>query len=215
MNKSMKEFFKFIFEVIRISVIALAIVIPIRYFLIQPFFVKGASMEPNFEDNEYLVIDEISYRFREPKRGEVIVFKYPYDPRDYYIKRIIGLPGETIEIKDNQVIIYNSDNPEGKILNESNYLTPEARFHTQRDKDIKIMLESDEYYVMGDNRKVSSDSRTWGKLEKKFITGRVWLRAWPLNRISVFKNPAYNNFLIDYIENKDLEKLMPRYFLNI
>ena len=83
----------YILELVHVVVISLAIIIPIRYFLIQPFYVKGASMEPSFYDHEYLIIDEISYRFREPQRGDVVVFKYPNDPSQYFIKRIIGMPG--------------------------------------------------------------------------------------------------------------------------
>ena len=117
----MKPVFSFILEVVKLVVLALAIVIPIRYFLFQPFFVKGQSMEPNFENGDYLIIDELSYRFRVPERGEVIVFKYPNDPSQRYIKRVIGLPGETIEIKEGKVIIHQQDSSV-KVLDESSYL---------------------------------------------------------------------------------------------
>ena len=89
-----KDIFSFFFELVKIIVISLVIIIPVRYFLIQPFYVKGASMEPNFYDHEYLIIDEITYRFRDPERGEIIVFRYPRNPQEYFIKRIIGLPGD-------------------------------------------------------------------------------------------------------------------------
>jgi signal peptidase I len=111
----------FLWETARTIIISLAIIIPVRYFLIQPFFVRGASMEPNFHDGEYLIIDELSYRLGEPERGDVIIFKYPKNPSQYYIKRIIGLPMETVEIKDGQIIVYNSQNPNGEVLNESSY----------------------------------------------------------------------------------------------
>ena len=94
----MRNFFIFVFEVVKVVVISLAIIIPVRYFLIQPFYVKGASMEPSFYDHEYLIVDEMSYRFRLPERGEIVVFKYPLDPSQYFIKRVIGLPGEKVEI---------------------------------------------------------------------------------------------------------------------
>jgi len=183
----MKGFFAFIWETIKIVVISLVIVVPIRYFLIQPFFVKGASMEPNFDDGQYLIIDEISYRFRLPERGEVIVFRYPQDPSQYYIKRIIGLPGETIEITNGYVIIYNEQNPQGKILDESQYL--DIRQGTLG--NVKITLAKDEYFVLGDNRSASSDSRRWGPLKKDYIIGRAWLRAWPLKKAQVFAAPSY------------------------
>ena len=110
----MKSFFLFIWEITKIVVIALLIVVPIRYFLFQPFFVRGQSMEPNFEDGNYLIVDELSFRLRDPQRGEVIVFKYPNNPSQRYIKRIVGLPGETIEIKDGKVIIF--ENNQRKVL---------------------------------------------------------------------------------------------------
>jgi signal peptidase I len=178
----MKKFFIFIWEIIKIVIISLAIIIPIRYYLVQPFFVRGASMEPNFDNGEYLVVDEISYRFKEPGRGEVIVFKFPRDPSQYYIKRIIGLPGETVEIRDHQVIIYNQEFPEGIVLDESFYLTNGQTTWG----NVKIKLNEDEYLVLGDNRSASSDSRQWGALPREYIIGRVWIRAWPFDRAEIF-----------------------------
>ena len=178
----MKKIFIFIWETFKIVVISLAIIIPVRYYLVQPFFVRGASMTPNFDNGQYLVIDEISYRFEGPERGEVVVFKYPLDPSQYYIKRIIGLPGETIEIKDGQVIIYNQDFPQGMALDESSYLAA----GTITWGETKVELAQDEYFVLGDNRQASSDSRQWGGLAEKNIIGRVWLRAWPFDQIEVF-----------------------------
>ncbi len=167
-------------------VLALAIVIPIRYFLFQPFFVKGQSMEPNFENGNYLIIDELSYRFRVPERGEVIVFKYPNDPSQRYIKRVIGLPGETIEIKEGKVIIHQQDSSV-KVLDESSYLGQ----NSITSGDIKITIGEKEYFVMGDNRIASYDSRRWGLLPKENIIGRVLVRAWPFNLAQTFEAPAY------------------------
>src|SRR3989339_174157 len=104
----MRNFFIFVFEVIKVVLISLAIIIPVRYFLIQPFYVKGASMEPNFFDHEYLIINEIGYRLAKPQRGDIVVFRYPKDPRQYFIKRVIGLPGETMRIKDGKVFVINA-----------------------------------------------------------------------------------------------------------
>jgi len=178
----MKKFFIFALEIVRIVVISLAIIIPVRYYLIQPFFVRGASMQPNFDNGEYLIIDEISYRFEEPQRGEPIVFKYPKDPSQYYIKRIVALPGETIEIRDKQIIIYNQEFPQGIILDESTYLANgQATWG-----NVRMELAEDEYFVLGDNRGASSDSRQWGSLPARYIIGRVWLRAWPFNKAEVF-----------------------------
>ena len=178
----MKKFFVFIWEIVKIVAISLAIIIPIRYYLVQPFFVRGASMEPNFDNGEYLVVDELSYRLREPGRGEVIVFKFPKDPSQYYIKRIIGLPKETVEIKNNQVIIYNQEFKDGEVLNESVYSVNGQHIWG----NVKMNLGEDEYFVLGDNRGASSDSRQWGSLPQKYIIGRVWLRAWPFNKAEVF-----------------------------
>jgi signal peptidase I len=178
----MRNFLGFLWETLKIVVIALVIVVPIRYFLFQPFFVKGASMEPNFEDNQYLIIDEISYRFREPQRGEIVVFKYPHDPSQRYIKRIVGLPGEIVEIKEEQVLI------SGQVLDESSYL-PEG---TSTPGLTKITLTENEYFVLGDNRLHSSDSRSWGPLPKENIVGRAYLRAWPFDTLAKFEAPAYS-----------------------
>ena len=179
--KSWNYVLSFFWEIAKVVIISLAIIIPIRYFLFQPFFVRGASMEPNFKDSEYLIIDEISYRFHEPKRGNVIIFKYPKDTSQYYIKRIIGLPEETVKIENGKVIISNKENPTGFILTES-YLAEENRFTSG---DLEIKLDENDYFVLGDNRQASSDSRRWGTVPRHYIVGQTWLRAWPLNRIGV------------------------------
>ncbi len=182
----MKKLIYSIWETVKIVLLALIIVLPIRYFIFQPFLVKGQSMEPNFQDNNYLVIDELSFRFRQPERGEVIVFRYPYNPSQRYIKRIIGLPGETVEIKDQQIKILN---PAGKqvILDENIYLPPD----TQTLGQAFMTLGSNEYFVLGDNRQASSDSRAWGVLPRQNIIGRVLFRLLPFSEITVFAAPAY------------------------
>jgi signal peptidase I len=177
--------FAFIWETLKIVVLALLIVIPIRYFLFQPFFVRGQSMEPNFENGDYLIIDELSYRFEGPKRGEVVVFRYPYNRSQTYIKRIIGLPGEMIEIQDNKVIIYSEGKAE--VLDETVYLSPDI----QTTGEIRIRLDENEYFVLGDNRAVSSDSRKWGPLKKGDIIGKVSIRAWPLTALAKVEAPVY------------------------
>jgi len=183
----MKKFLAFIWEILKIIIIALAIVIPIRYFLFQPFLVKGQSMEPNFENGDYLIVDEISYRFRGPQRGEIIVFKSPQDPSQRFIKRIIGLPGETVEIKDGKVKI--SKNNSTQILDEKNYLP--SSIYTSG--DIRVVLGEDEYFVLGDNRDFSFDSRRFGPLPEKKIVGRVFLRLWPFITFSKIEAPSYIN----------------------
>jgi len=181
----MKKFFSFVWEIAKIVIIAAAIVMPIRYFLFQPFFVKGESMEPNFENGDYLIIDEISYRFQSPQRGEIIVFKYPGNISQRFIKRVISLPGETIGIKDGEITIYKDG--EAQILNESGYLS--SSLFTQG--NIKISLKENEYFVMGDNRPFSYDSRRFGVVPGKDIIGRVIFRALPFTSLTKFEAPSY------------------------
>lgn len=167
--------------------LVLLIVLPIRYFLIQPFFVDGASMEPNFDNGQYLIIDELSYRLRPVERGEVIVFRPPLNPASFYIKRVIGLPGESVEITDSRVEIFNKDHPLGFVLNESAYLSSGAFMADMK----KQSLGPNDFFVMGDNRQASSDSRYWGSVPRQNIIGRVWLRAWPLATAKAFEAPQY------------------------
>ncbi len=175
----------FVIEVLQIVIVSAAIVLPIRYFLIQPFNVRGASMEPSFYDNEYLIIDEISYRFREPQRGEVVVFRYPLDPSQYFIKRVIGLPGETVEVTDGRVTVFNRVHPNGTVLEES-YLEGVVT-HGKK----KTTLADGEYLVLGDNRGESLDSRSFGPVKRTDIVGRVWVRGLPVSRASIFQPPEY------------------------
>ena len=181
----MKKLFVFIWEIVKIVVIASLIVIPIRYFLFQPFFVKGQSMDPNFENGDYLIVDEITYRFRAPQRGEVIVFKFPQNPSQRFIKRIIGLPGETVEIENGDIIIYKDG--KAQILDESSYLFP----HSETEGQIKINLKENEYFVLGDNRDFSYDSRRFGPLPKDKIIGKVFLRVLPFAALAKIEPPAY------------------------
>jgi len=170
-----------IWDITKVVITSILIVLPIRYFIVQPFIVRGASMEPNFENGDYLIIDEISYRFNKPQRGDVIVFKYPNNPKQYYIKRIIGLPGEIIAISDEKIIIKNKENPEGFVLKED-YLSGIAT-----NGNVSATLGFDEYYVLGDNRGASSDSRMWGSLKEEFIVGKALLRAFPFDKAEILR----------------------------
>ncbi|HBU28205.1 TPA: signal peptidase I [Candidatus Uhrbacteria bacterium] len=175
-------------EIIQIVVIAAAIIIPIRYFLVQPFYVRGASMEPTFEDREYLLIDEISYRFQDPVRGDVIVFRYPQDRTQFFIKRIIGLPGDTVRVQDGTVTVIDSAHTNGVVLQES-YVSQPITLGSEY-----VTLNPDEYFVLGDNRPASMDSRNFGPIKSEHIVGRVWLRGLPLDRFSIFQTPTYESF---------------------
>ena len=175
---------EFFWEMVRVAIISLVIILPVRYFLIQPFYVKGASMEPNFYDHEYLIIDEISYRFNEPARGDIVVFKYPKDEKQYFIKRVIGRPGETVKIQDNGVYI------NGTKLNEA-YLPESTETVLPLRGYGEITLASDEYFLLGDNRSQSLDSRIFGPVKRDLIIGRTWIRGWPFSRLTIFSAPLY------------------------
>lgn len=153
----------------------------IRTFLIQPFLVNGASMEPNFFHGNYLLVDEITYRFREPSYGETIVFRSPQNRSIFFIKRIIGLPGDKIIIENNEIFIND------KQLREE-YLS----LNIKTAGSIDVKLGEDEYFVLGDNRYNSFDSRNWGSLKRDGIVGLVRLRLFPLTQIEVFGAPVYN-----------------------
>ncbi len=167
----------FLWELIRVIVIAVVLMFAIRIFVAEPFVVSGSSMVPNFHNREYLVVDKISYRFNEPHRGDVIIFRYPKDTSQYFIKRIIGLPGEKVQIVNGRAKVFNAQHPEGSFIDEPYLPSNEITFG----KEDIVSLGSDEFYVMGDNRLASSDSRVWGILPKHDIIGHAWLRAFPLN----------------------------------
>jgi signal peptidase I len=176
----------FVLELMKIVLIAFVIIIPVRTFILQPFYVQGASMEPNFHDNEYLIIDELSYRLHSPNRGDVVVLRNPSKLSEFFIKRVIGLPGERIVVSDGRVEIINPNTGQGGYLNESAYLPKGlATFG-----NVDVTLGTDEFYVMGDNRPYSLDSRSFGPIIRKEIIGRTAVRAWPLNKLSVFGRVA-------------------------
>lgn len=183
-----KKIIGIILEVFQVLIISVAIIVPVRVFLIQPFSVQGASMEPNFFDREYLVVDELSYHLRTPMRGEVVVFHYPKDPSQYFIKRVIGLPGETVEIVDGQVKIYNDQFPNGEVLDEAMYLDQDFTAAAQT-----VTLKAGEYFLMGDNRSASLDSRFFGPVNTDLIVGRVWVRGYPIDRWKLFQPVQYSN----------------------
>ncbi|MFA5165721.1 MAG: signal peptidase I [Candidatus Paceibacterota bacterium] len=209
-----KGFFSSLWELIQVIVLAALIVWPIRTFIFQPFIVQGSSMQNNYWNGDYLIIDELSYRFSEPQRGDVIVFEFPGEcaksesegvdkmvcgkkcqfklgqwkvfeyqcgGKQMFIKRIIGLPGEKVEMKNNQIHITDKTN-KTIVLDESKYLSPGVL--TIMDKG--VTLGQSEYYVLGDNRIVSYDSRMWGVLPRDFIIGKVFVR--PLSPKLIFNS---------------------------
>jgi len=177
----------FLLEFVKIAVLAGVTIVLVRHFLFKPFYVKGASMEPTFYEHEYLLIDELSYRFRVPERGEVIVFKYPDHPTECFIKRIIALPSERIKISEGKIIIYNDEYPEGMGINEE-YLPGDILTIGEK----ITTLGDNEYFVMGDNRPNSYDSRRFGSIHYSDIIGRTWFRGWPFSRVEIFHRPDFN-----------------------
>ena len=165
-------------ELVRFALIAIAVVIPIRVFIAQPFIVSGSSMVPTFQNGQYLIVDELTYRFENPSRGDVIIFRYPNDPSKFFIKRIIGLPNETVDIKGGEVTIKNTEHPDGFKLEQ-----PYVQNHSN---DVfHFNVKSNEYFVMGDNRPASSDSRYWGAVPKDLLVGRAFIRLLPVNKAAI------------------------------
>jgi len=179
---------RFLLDMVKVTVLAGLTITLVRYFLFKPFYVKGASMEPNFFDKEYLIIDEISYRLRTPQRGEVVVFKYPENQKEFFLKRIIALPGERVKISEGKITIYNDQHPEGVVLDEP-YLPSDLLTSGERSF---VPLTANQYFVMGDNRPNSYDSRRFGAVDKSLLVGRVFLRGWPFNRAEIFNEPELN-----------------------
>jgi len=181
--KRVGEFFLDILEVV---VFAVAIFLFIYLLVMQPHKIKGASMEPNFPDGEYLLTDKVSYRFNEPRRGDVIVFEAPGHQGEEYIKRIIALPGERVLIVNNQVYIND------KVLNES-YIPEKLKLSPGSfiKEGQEILIPNDNYFVLGDNRPFSSDSRAWGTVSEDAITGRAWIIYWPLNGAGMVEKVQY------------------------
>jgi signal peptidase I len=195
----MRKFFSSLLEVLEVAVIAVVAVFIVRTFLVQPFLVSGSSMSPTFSNGDYVLVDELTYHLRAPGRGEVIVFHDPQDYSTYFIKRIIGLPGEKVEIANNNVTVFNAKDPNGLVLNET-YLpagTPvtagDCTGGTMAAGVCTYQLASSSYLAFGDNREFSFDSRDWGPLPAKNIVGLVRVRLWPLNAITAFAAPNYGN----------------------
>ena len=170
-------------EFIQVVVIAALIILPIRMYIGSPFYVQGSSMEPSYNEGDYLIVDKISYRFNDPKRGDVIVLNSPKD-KSFYVKRIIGLPNEKIVIDDGIITIYTQ---EKEISLKEDYLSN----NTYTNNSVNNVLGEDEYFVLGDNRPVSFDSRLFGPIKRQDIIGKIFVRLFPLNKEHIFKTINY------------------------
>lgn len=167
-----------VLETLRFIFIALIIVIPVRLFIAQPFIVSGASMDPTFKNGQYLIVDELSYLLNDPARGDVVIFKYPKNPKQYFIKRVIGLPGDTITIGDNGAVSI-------KDTSGTMFLLDEPYIVFKKNDALSRTVGADEYFMMGDNRAGSFDSRMWGPVKREFIIGRALVRLFPLSTLSI------------------------------
>ncbi len=172
----------FFLDILQVVVFAVAIFLFVYLLLLQPHKIKGSSMTPNFLDGEFLLTDKITYRFNEPMRGDVVVFKAPPDDRDEFIKRIIGLPGDSILVKEGKVYL-NSELLNETYLESTVYTGP-GRFLSE---NTSVKVPTGAYFVLGDNRPYSSDSRAWGFVDKSKITGRAWLIYWPVAKAGLVK----------------------------
>jgi len=176
----------FVKEILKFALLAIIIVVPIRLYVASPFIVSGSSMAPTFNTGNYLIVDQLFYTLGEtPERGDVIVFRFPKDPDTFFIKRVIGLPNETVTIRDGDVSIENEDLVQTLPLTEP-YVT-----HTSND-DKMVTLGTEEYFVMGDNRDGSSDSRVWGALPEDLIIGRAMIRLFPVSEFDLW--PGQHNY---------------------
>ncbi len=177
-NKKGGKFKEILKEVVLFVIIAFGIILPFRVYIAEPYLVDGRSMDPTFATGDYLIVDKISYRFTTPERNSVIVFKYPGDLTKSFIKRIIGLPGETVIVDETGTRIINKDNPNGFLVDQSYVKHPS-------DMPYKVTLTDSEYFVMGDNRAESFDSRSWGPLPKEDILGKPVIQLFPIKNIRI------------------------------
>jgi len=167
-----------IWETIQTLVLAGLLIVFFRTFIFQNFVVEGSSMFPTLTQGDRLIVSRLSYVLGEPDRGDIIVFQYPFGPERDFVKRIIGLPGETIAIQNGTVII------DGKPLANEDYVKNKSR-----DTKAPVTLGEDEYFVMGDNRTGSSDSRSWGPLQRHFIIGKAWIIYYPFDHFQFLSHP--------------------------
>lgn len=181
-----RSIFHFFFDVLESIVVALAIFVVVYLFLYSPHQVKGASMEPNFHDGQYILTNKYDYRFNDPKRGDVIVFKSPQNPDVDYIKRIIGLPGERIKLVNNHYYINDVELIEPYI--GSDLYTYNGSYLKE---NMEIVVPENYYFVSGDNRPRSSDSREWGPIERSSIIGKSQLRYFPFDQFGLIQAPRY------------------------
>jgi len=186
-----RAFWKNLSDLVKTAIIVIILVVVTRGFILQPFIVEGSSMAPRFHTNDYLLVDKLSYHLHAVQRGDIVVFKYPYNTSVNYVKRVIGLPGETVKIDNGSVYIINAQNPNGMKLTEPYIIDNAPTVPSSGASEAQYVVPADSYFVMGDNRPASSDSREWSFLPKSDLIGRVIIQAFPLAQASVIHDPTY------------------------
>jgi len=181
----LKKVYFFLLDILQTLILAAAAFVVVYMFLFRPFEVKGESMVPNFHDSEYLITNLISLRFSDPELGDVVVFKAPNDPDKDFIKRVIGVPGDTVYIEDGSV--YRN----GELLGQTSYLPEDLKTYSGSfmQDGLEVTVPEGHFLVLGDNRPFSSDSREWGFVPKENIIGTTFFVYWPIKSIGVIKNP--------------------------
>ena len=182
----LKKMGSFFIEMLQVIIFAVSIFLFLYLLVVQPHKIKGDSMQPNYPDGEYLLTDKVTYRFQQPKRGDVVVFKAPGSDGDEYIKRIMGLPGETLTIEKGKILINGVSLEENYLGND--VFTSGGLFNKEGES---VIIPEDNYFVLGDNRSYSSDSRAWGFVPKKEITGRAWFIYWPPQYVGIIEAVNY------------------------
>ena len=182
----MQKLTSFVLELLQVVVFAISIFLFVYLLILQPHKIKGASMEPNFHDGEYLLTDKVSYRLGKPKRGDVVVFRAPPNYKDEFIKRVIGLPGEEVKVQEEKMYVNGRELEEAYLPKDTKIVagryTPEGQ---------TITVPQDSYFVLGDNRDHSLDSRNIGPVERQYITGRAWFVYWPVSEVGTVQAPVY------------------------
>jgi len=168
-------------QIFFILFIAIVVITAVHFFVAQPFLVSGDSMQPDFASGNYLIIDELSYYLHAPRRGDLVVFRYPVDPSIFFIKRLVGLPGDTVTVRSDGEVVVKPQGQKAFIIDEP-FIIPQ----TLTTATTSITLDSDEYFVLGDNRDASFDSRAWGPVPGRYIIGRVVARLWPPAQAGLF-----------------------------
>jgi signal peptidase I len=187
------DFWRFTAELLKTVFIVVVLAYTVRTFVLQPFIVEGLSMYPQFHDRDYLLVDKITYKIKDVERGDIVVFRFPKDEAFNYVKRVIALPGERVQIKNSTITVFNTQHPEGFVLSEPYVSTGNTTLPSGNTTEATYEVPADSYFVVGDNRMGSSDSREWGELPKKDLIGRVLVLAYPFDRFGLAPHAEYSN----------------------